>query len=138
MTYTPDPFDTTTNDGILVPSIVWMQLVCKRPKTTDITRRREEVVVHLPRVPYSTTYEPDRWVFQPLTQPSPPWQIAQGFIVGTYIVEAHATDLTPNSGPMVGESLLMWDLANQEQFRPGDIIHASPLQAARHLHPSKP
>lgn len=123
-TYVPNPHDNTSNETLLIPPTVWMQLMCKRPKDNDVTRRRDEVVLHRPRCPYLTTYEADRWVFTPLSEPSPAWTIVRGFYVGSYVLEAFTAQYA-------GDSLLMWDLGGQERYRAGEILRPAIVTAMR-------
>jgi hypothetical protein len=108
-----DLWDPTSNVGIFIPPIIFMELKCKRPDPTAIVSGRHQLVIHTPRVPFKVDYEADRYVFTPLAEPQPPWQVVPGFIVGSYVLEAY----TPT-----GESLVMWDVGGQENYRPGDII----------------
>ena len=109
---TPDPYDLSTNAGLLIPPLVYMELKCKVPDPRAVTSGRHAIVVFT-RVPFKVVYEPDRYVFLPLAVPEPPWLVIPGFIVGSYVLEAY----TP-----AGESLIMWDLGGQEDYRPGDLI----------------
>jgi hypothetical protein len=127
MTYEPNPHDTTTNAHILVPQLVWMALQCKRPKESDITRRRDEIVLFMPFVPYETIYEPDRYVFLPLTQPDPPWTIPRGFIVGSFVLEAFTKPPTQHGAL----SLFMWDIAGQNLWVEGETIVAGQVTVQR-------
>jgi len=102
-------------DLSLVPPMVWMELKCKRPDKRDLNKRLHELVLHRPRCLYLTMYERQRYVFKPVHQPDPPWQIVGDFIPGSYVLEA----FTAEEG---GDSLYMWDLGGQEDFRPGEVI----------------
>ena len=120
-----DPrYDPTNNRGLLVPELVWMELKCKRPDPRAVTRGRDEIVVHHPRVPYRVDREPERLVFVPLTQPDPPWRVARGFIVGTYVLEAYTSQ---------DVSLIMWDITGQEAWRSGEEIIATTCTMKREL-----
>lgn len=109
---------------ILIPPTVWMELKCKRANLSDSTRRRDEVVIHMPRAPYKTVYEPALYTFVPLAQPHPQWQVATNFIPGTYVMEAFDHEIG-------GASLFMWDIAGQEDYRPGEEIIADICTALR-------
>ena len=117
MTYTPSPYDPTTNALVLVPAIVWMELKCKRPNTALSTLRGDALVVYRPRIPYATHREDDSYLFRPLRQPDPVWQVVQGFTPGTYVLEAFTSNVE-------GDSLFMWDIDGQDAYRPGDEIFA--------------
>ena len=112
------------NGVILTPSVVWMELKCKRPKESDITKRRDEIVLFRPRCPYRTLYLPDMLRFQPLTQPDPPWTIPRGFHVGSFVLEAFTQ-------PEGGDSLWMWDIGGQENYREGETISAGECSVLR-------
>ena len=116
MTHEVNHYDHTSNRDLLVPPMVWMELKCKRLDETLTTRGRHEIVAHIPRVPYRVDYEPERFVFTPLTQPDPPWRVVRGFIVGTYVLEAY----TP-----ADVSLIMWDVHGQENWHAGEEIIAT-------------
>ena len=94
-----------------------MELKCKRPDTALSTLRGDALVVYRPRIPYATTYESDRYLFRPLRQPDPPWRVIQGFTPGTYVLEAFTALRS-------GDSLFMWDIDGQDEYRPGDEIFA--------------
>lgn len=107
-----DPYDTTTNAGLLIPPMVYVELKCKVPDPAAIVSGRHRLIVYS-WIPFSVNHEPDRYVFVPLRQPDPPWRVIPGFIVGSYVLEAYT---------LTGESLVMWDLNGQEDYRPGDVI----------------
>ena len=110
------PYDLSSNDGLLIPAIVYMQLKCKVPDPRAVTSGRHAIISYRP-IPYKVDHEPDQIVFTPLTMPEPPWQVVPGFIMDSYVLEAFTAD---------GESLLMWDLSDQESYRPGDTIIPMP------------
>lgn len=130
MKYEPNPYDLSTNAGIIIPPVVYMELKCKRPDPKAIVRGREELVLHRPLVAYKVDYEPTRYVFTPLAQPEPPWQVVRGFIVGSYVLEAYAPVRSTHQ-PEGLQSLLMWDLAGQEHWRSGETIGATTVTMAR-------
>ena len=103
------------NALILLPSVVWMELKCKRPDPSAIVSGRHQLVVHRPRVAYKTFREKSRYVLTPMGQPEPPWTVIRGFIEDTYVLEAY--DL-----PLNGNSLLMWNLEGQRRWNAGDVV----------------
>ena len=110
--YEDNPWDTTNNDGLLIPPMVFMELKCKVPDPTAVTTGRHRLVLY-PWVPFRADHEGNRYVFRPLREPDPPWRVIPGFIVGSYVLEAYS---------LTGESLVMWDVRGQENYRPGDVI----------------
>ena len=126
--YVPNPWDNTTNAGVLVPPMVWMMLMCKQPDPKAITTGRDRLVVYMPVVPYSTRYESDKYVFTPLTQPIPQWQILRDFIPGSYVLQAFDKDPT---FIQEAQSLFMWDIGGQDEFRAGDPISAGECSVMR-------
>ena len=110
----------TLDPRILIPSTVWMELKFKR---IDL-RRLTHVVTLKPRVPYQTIYEPDRYVFMPFAQPIPQWRVDPNFFPGSYVLEAYDRIVD-------GESLFMWDIAGQDDWRAGEEIFADVCTAPR-------
>ena len=97
-----------------------MELKFKRVNGRGITK----IVSYMPRVPCQTIYEPDRYVFVPISQPNPQWRVAQNVVPGSYVLEAFGSE-TGN------ESLFMWDLPHQTHFQHGEEIFADTCTAAR-------
>jgi hypothetical protein len=92
--------------------MVYMELKCKVPDPAAVTIGRHKLVVY-PWIPFKVHDESDRYLFVPIKDPDPPWRVVPGFVVGSYVLEAYS---------LTGQSLVMWDLRGQENYRPGDVI----------------
>lgn len=103
----------------LVPNILYLELKChaRRAGYAD-----PQVLCFKPRAPMTKHIDGDRYRFEPITDQVPSWIIPDIYLPGTFYLEGF--DL-----PEGGDLFFTWDLAGQENYRPGEKINPATCTA---------